>query len=169
MHCVQISSCSAGEWKRDTKYGFGVYYYINGDVYEGSWKKNLRHGMGSYLYASTNTKFMGTWIKDRMQGPGQLIHPRHRFHGFWELNLVRNFCEIMILSLLKHCCLMKLLRKYIIIALWSRMLYFRKCLHATWTLCARERSWLRWDKRNYRGDKINFSKLIELFYNSLHG
>ncbi|XP_017763359.1 PREDICTED: radial spoke head 1 homolog [Eufriesea mexicana] len=78
---------SAGEWKRDTRYGFGVYYYMNGDVYEGSWKKNLRHGMGSYLYADTNTKFMGTWIKDRMQGPGQLIHPRHRFHGSWELNL----------------------------------------------------------------------------------
>lgn len=69
------------------KYGFGVYYYVNGDVYEGSWKKNCRHGMGSYLYADTNTKFMGTWIKDRMQGPGQLIHPRHRFHGFWQLNL----------------------------------------------------------------------------------
>lgn len=78
-----------GEWKRDTKYGFGVYYYVNGDVYEGSWKKDLRHGMGSYLYADTNTKFMGTWIMDRMQGPGQLIHPRHRFHGYWELNLVR--------------------------------------------------------------------------------
>ncbi|XP_076546518.1 radial spoke head 1 homolog isoform X1 [Osmia lignaria lignaria] len=76
-----------GEWKRDTKYGFGVYYYVNGDVYEGSWKKDLRHGMGSYLYADTNTKFMGTWIMDRMQGPGQLIHPRHRFHGYWELNL----------------------------------------------------------------------------------
>nr|XP_033194058.1 radial spoke head 1 homolog isoform X1 [Bombus vancouverensis nearcticus] len=76
-----------GEWKRDMKYGFGVYYYVNGDVYEGSWKKNFRHGMGSYLYADTNTKFMGTWIKDRMQGPGQLIHPRHRFHGFWQLNL----------------------------------------------------------------------------------
>ncbi|CAK9808762.1 Radial spoke head 1 homolog [Anthophora quadrimaculata] len=76
-----------GEWKRDMKYGFGVYYYINGDVYEGSWKKHFRHGMGSYLYANTNTKFMGTWIKDRMQGPGQLIHLRHRFHGHWELNL----------------------------------------------------------------------------------
>ncbi|CAL7949047.1 unnamed protein product [Xylocopa violacea] len=76
-----------GEWKRDMKYGFGVYYYTNGDMYEGSWRKNLRHGMGSYLYADTNTKFMGTWIKDRMQGPGQLIHPRHRFHGHWELNL----------------------------------------------------------------------------------
>ncbi|XP_076632314.1 radial spoke head 1 homolog [Colletes latitarsis] len=76
-----------GEWKRDMKHGFGVYYYVNNDVYEGSWKKNFRHGMGSYLYADTNTKFMGTWIVDRMQGPGQLIHPRHRFHGFWELNL----------------------------------------------------------------------------------
>ncbi|XP_078038692.1 radial spoke head 1 homolog [Augochlora pura] len=76
-----------GEWKRDMKYGFGVYYYVNGDIYEGSWKKNYRHGMGSYLYAVTNTKFMGTWIVDRMQGAGQLIHPRHRFHGFWELNL----------------------------------------------------------------------------------
>ncbi|XP_076223087.1 radial spoke head 1 homolog isoform X1 [Nomia melanderi] len=76
-----------GEWKRDKKYGFGVYYYVNGDIYEGSWKKNHRHGMGSYLYADTNTKFMGTWIMNRMQGAGQLIHPRHRFHGFWELNL----------------------------------------------------------------------------------
>ncbi|KAL2723265.1 radial spoke head 1 isoform X1 [Vespula maculifrons] len=76
-----------GDWKRDTKYGFGVYFYENKDVYEGSWKKNLRHGLGTYLYAATGTKFMGTWIKDRMQGPGQLIHPRHRYHGFWELNL----------------------------------------------------------------------------------
>nr|XP_046472668.1 radial spoke head 1 homolog [Neodiprion pinetum] len=75
-----------GDWKRDTKYGFGAYYYANKDVYEGSWKKNLRHGMGTYLFEATGTKFNGTWIKDRMQGPGQLIHPRHRFHGFWELN-----------------------------------------------------------------------------------
>ncbi|KAK2583284.1 hypothetical protein KPH14_009289 [Odynerus spinipes] len=76
-----------GDWKRDTKYGFGAYFYTNNDIYEGSWKKNLRHGLGTYLYAATGTKFMGTWIKDRMQGPGQLIHPRHRYHGFWELNL----------------------------------------------------------------------------------
>ncbi|XP_048506682.1 radial spoke head 1 homolog [Athalia rosae] len=75
-----------GDWKRDTKYGFGVYHYVNNDVYEGSWKKNLRHGMGTYLYSATGTQFMGTWIKGRMQGPGKLIHPRHHFHGFWELN-----------------------------------------------------------------------------------
>ncbi|XP_043278536.1 radial spoke head 1 homolog isoform X2 [Venturia canescens] len=76
-----------GDWKRDTKYGFGAYHYANRDVYEGGWKKNLRHGLGTYLYEATGTKFMGTWTNDRMQGPGQLVHSRHRFHGSWELNL----------------------------------------------------------------------------------
>lgn len=52
--------------------------------------EDLRHGMGTYLYADTGSKFMGTWMKDCMHGPGQLIHARYRFHGFWKLNLVRN-------------------------------------------------------------------------------
>lgn len=54
---------------------------------------------------------MGTWIKDRMQGPGQLIHPRHRFHGFWELNLVRNFSHII--TIIETLLFKKLLRRYI--------------------------------------------------------
>lgn len=95
---VDISLCrisnlkicsSAGEWKRDAKHGFGIYYYVNNDIYEGSWKKDLRHGMGTYLYADTGTKYMGTWIEDCMQGPGQLVHARHRFYGSWKHNLVR--------------------------------------------------------------------------------
>ncbi|XP_011881448.1 PREDICTED: radial spoke head 1 homolog isoform X2 [Vollenhovia emeryi] len=76
-----------GEWKRDAKHGFGAYYYANNDMYEGSWKENLRHGMGMYLYADTGAKFMGTWVEDRMEGPGQLVHTRYRFHGFWKRNL----------------------------------------------------------------------------------
>lgn len=79
-----------GEWKRDAKHGFGAYYYANNDIYEGSWKEDLRHGMGTYLYADTGTKFMGTWIENRMEGPGQLIYARYCFHGSWKLNLVRN-------------------------------------------------------------------------------
>lgn len=78
------------------RHGFGVYYYANNDIYEGSWKKNLRHGMGTYLYANIETKFMGTWVDDRMQGPGQLVHERHRFHGFWKSNLVHEIYEIKI-------------------------------------------------------------------------
>ena len=77
-----------GEWKRDTKYGFGAYHYANKDIYEGGWKKNFRHGLGTYLYAATGSKFMGTWIRDRMEGPGQLVHQRYRFHGSWQRNLV---------------------------------------------------------------------------------
>lgn len=85
---VTLNVCS-GEWKRDAKHGFGAYYYANNDIYEGSWKENLRHGMGTYLYADTGSKFMGTWVENCMEGPGQLVHARYRFHGFWKLNLVR--------------------------------------------------------------------------------
>lgn len=35
---------------------------------------------------------MGTWMEDHMQGPGQLVHARHRFHGFWKSNLVHEIC-----------------------------------------------------------------------------
>ncbi|XP_018051360.1 PREDICTED: radial spoke head 1 homolog isoform X1 [Atta colombica] len=76
-----------GEWICDAKHGFGSYYYMNNDIYEGSWKDDFRHGIGTYLYADTETKFMGTWMEDRMQGPGQLIHACCHFHGFWKLNL----------------------------------------------------------------------------------
>nr|CAD7589318.1 unnamed protein product [Timema genevievae] len=80
----------AGEWKRDMRHGYGAYHYPNGDVYEGSWRKNLRHGLGNYTYQSSGTKFMGSWVNERMEGPGQLIHPEHRYHGTWGKNLVRD-------------------------------------------------------------------------------
>jgi MORN repeat. len=57
-------------------------------VYEGTWKKGQRHGLGTYVYTVTGTKFMGTWDDGKMQGPGQLVHSRHRFHGNWKKNLV---------------------------------------------------------------------------------
>lgn len=36
----------------------GVYYYINGDKYEGEWKHNRRHGRGKYYYKSTGLRFI---------------------------------------------------------------------------------------------------------------
>lgn len=60
--------------------------------------KNLRHGLGTYFYASTGTKFMGSWVKDRMHGPGQLVHSRHRYHGYWELNVVFDGTVVRILT-----------------------------------------------------------------------
>lgn len=78
------------------KHGFGVYRYANNDIYEGSWKEDYRHGIGTYLYANMETKFMGTWVKDRMHGPGQLVQARYRFYGSWEFNMVRLLEHIIV-------------------------------------------------------------------------
>ena len=83
-----------GEWRRNGRSGFGAYHYRNGDVYEGSWRHDQRHGLGTYTYAAGGSRYYGTWIADRMQGVGQLIHQRHRFHGFWENNLVALFYSL---------------------------------------------------------------------------
>lgn len=72
-----------GDWRFDLKQGFGAYYYPNGDIYEGAWFKGQRHGLGTYFYAATQTKFMGTWVHGVIEGPGQIMYPRVRFHGAW--------------------------------------------------------------------------------------
>ena len=60
---VNVSICSlikvqkyAGEWADDSRSGYGVYTYVNGDTYEGDWSKNLRHGQGAYTYDKTGVK-----------------------------------------------------------------------------------------------------------------
>ena len=45
-----------GEWADDSRSGYGVYTYANGDIYEGDWSKNLRHGQGTYTYSQTGVK-----------------------------------------------------------------------------------------------------------------
>lgn len=72
-----------GDWRHDVKQGFGAYYYPNGDIYEGAWFKGKRHGLGTYLFAEYQVKFMGTWVEGTIQGPGQIIYPRYRYHGSW--------------------------------------------------------------------------------------
>ncbi|XP_026482755.1 radial spoke head 1 homolog [Ctenocephalides felis] len=92
-----------GDFKKDLRHGFGVYYYPNGDNYEGSWRRNKRHGLGTYIYALTQTKFMGTWQFGVMEGPGQLVHPRHRYYGSWSRNLPRgNGCFTFELNCMQH-------------------------------------------------------------------
>ncbi|XP_012546347.1 radial spoke head 1 homolog [Bombyx mandarina] len=72
-----------GDWKHDLKQGFGAYSYPNGDIYEGAWFKGKRHGLGTYFYADSKVKFMGTWIEGTIEGSGQIIYPRYRYHGSW--------------------------------------------------------------------------------------
>lgn len=72
-----------GEWKRSLKHGHGVYTYYNGDRYDGSWYKDKRHGVGKYIFNDGQCTFNGTWRNGETNGPAELIHKSHRFHGTW--------------------------------------------------------------------------------------
>ncbi|EEB20130.1 Testis-specific gene A2 protein, putative [Pediculus humanus corporis] len=77
-----------GDWKRDLRHGFGAYYYSNGDLYEGHWYKGIKEGLGTYSWSNnTEVKFLGTWRNGMMDGPGQIIHQGHRYHGNFKFNL----------------------------------------------------------------------------------
>ena len=39
-----------GNLSDDERNGYGIYYYVNGDIYCGVWKQNLFDGDGIYLY-----------------------------------------------------------------------------------------------------------------------
>jgi len=54
-----------GSWVNDQRVGFGIYYYYNGDIYEGEWFNHVRHGVGTYTYGETGVKYYGTWIEGK--------------------------------------------------------------------------------------------------------
>ena len=43
-----------GEWKNDKREGYGIYYYSDKDKYEGEWKNDLKDGYGIYYYLNGN-------------------------------------------------------------------------------------------------------------------
>jgi hypothetical protein len=45
-----------GTWYHNKRQGYGIYYYANGDTYEGEWMDGQRHGQGIYDYSHVNTK-----------------------------------------------------------------------------------------------------------------
>ena len=49
------------------RHGKGVYFYPNGDVYDGDWHKNMKHGYGQYVFQSGKT-LVGYFEKDNYIG-----------------------------------------------------------------------------------------------------
>jgi radial spoke head protein 1 len=66
--------------------GYGVYFYVNGDKYEGEWKEHLRHGQGTYTYNETGSKYVGLWRKGKMTGHGEIIHKNFKYVGKFKDN-----------------------------------------------------------------------------------
>ncbi len=48
------------------QHGYGIYEYLNGDVYEGEWKDGLRNGKGIYTTAN-GKKYEGEWKNGEKQ------------------------------------------------------------------------------------------------------
>ena len=68
-------------------HGKGVYYYGNGDIYEGDWKDNLRDGSGTFYYKSKRETYKGTFHKGKKSGKGIFHYASgDQYDGNWSNN-----------------------------------------------------------------------------------
>jgi len=58
-----------GEWLGNAAEGLGRFTFVDGDVYIGRWGRNLFDGLGTY-YNSNGTIFYGVWCEDQREGLG---------------------------------------------------------------------------------------------------
>lgn len=89
LNMIFFSWSPIGSWVDDQRCGFGKYFYINNDTFEGEWQNHVRHGQGTYTYAATGTKYLGTWVNGKREGHGELIHTNHKYVGIFKNDKVR--------------------------------------------------------------------------------
>jgi len=58
-----------GEWKRDQRWGRGIYSDPDGNVYEGEYKFDKKEGRGTYKYAD-GAVYRGEWEDGKEEGRG---------------------------------------------------------------------------------------------------
>ena len=54
-----------GEWVKDKMCGNGLFYFDDGDVYDGQFADGQKHGIGS-LRRSGGLEFVGEWVRDKL-------------------------------------------------------------------------------------------------------
>jgi len=75
-----------GNWANDVKEGYGKYVYCDGDVYEGGWHLGKRHGKGKFTYLNGNF-YDGDWIAGKKQGKGLYIFTTgDTYEGDWYMD-----------------------------------------------------------------------------------
>ena len=55
-----------GQFRKGYPWGYGVYKYSNGDVYEGHWTLGVRNGEGRLYKKAINSAVAGIWYKDEL-------------------------------------------------------------------------------------------------------
>ena len=58
-----------GDWKSDKPEGKGILLLNNGDKYEGDWRNGKKEGKGIYYYNDGN-RYEGDWKNDKKEGEG---------------------------------------------------------------------------------------------------
>ena len=80
-----------GDWENDEIKGKGIYYYKNGDRYEGECKDDKAEGKGIFYY-NNGDKFEGYWKNNKKDGKGIMYYNNgKKEEGYWkDDNLVKN-------------------------------------------------------------------------------
>ena len=73
-----------GEWKKNNVDGKGIYYYDTGDIYKGEWKNNTEDGKGIYYYKNGDI-FKGNYKNGKREGKGIFYYYEgNKFEGEWK-------------------------------------------------------------------------------------
>ncbi len=75
-----------GTWNNNLKDGeSGIYYFLNGDRYEGDYSLDRREGYGTYFWASGD-RYVGQWFNDKRNGFGVLYdsNNKEKMKGTWK-------------------------------------------------------------------------------------
>lgn len=62
-----------GDWVNGLKDGKGIYYYKNGDLYNGNWKSDKRHKYGVLYVSETEDIYDCEWINGLQEGHGTMF------------------------------------------------------------------------------------------------
>ena len=54
--------------RNNNKEGKGIFYYNNGDRYEGDWRNGNKEGKGIFYYFNSGDRMMGDYSKDKPIG-----------------------------------------------------------------------------------------------------
>jgi len=60
-----------GQWTEDRRHGQGVMFYGDGCIYEGQWSRNARHGEGTFKRPGQWT-YTGSWKDGKRCGWGKM-------------------------------------------------------------------------------------------------
>ena len=73
------------------KEGYGIYYYLNGNKYEGEWKINVKEGNGMCC-CSNGDKYEGELKKDKLNNYGICYYSDgKKYEGEWENNMKNGY------------------------------------------------------------------------------